>query len=219
MAAAVPVIPKPEKGEVVTDEVLSTLQFSTLAQAIAFAGQSNPSTIWREMILDSQRAYAYYRELEEKDDDVGGAIEEMKLSVTRRATQLTAPDSSSAAVEVRDFVQAQMDVFDMDAVIDTLLDAPFYGMALSEVIWNVSAAEVGIADVRDCPQELFTFGPMFQPQVGQLRFMRRASTSQAASWCPSRSSRSSATSRGRAIAADSRCCARCSGCRGSSARC
>jgi hypothetical protein len=61
--------------------VLESAQRSSLSLALGFGGTSNPSTIWQDMIGDTQRAFGYYRELEEKDDDVGGAIEELKLSV------------------------------------------------------------------------------------------------------------------------------------------
>ena len=163
---------RPPAGEIVNDVVLTSLMYSTLTLALGFSGTANPTTIWQEMIGDRQRAFTYYRELEEKDDDVGSAIEEMKLSVLRRDRQINAFDQSSDAQAVRDYVQSQFDRFDLDALVDRLLDAPFYGLAVQEIIWDVSSSEIGIADVRDCPQEAFSFNELMKPQIGPLRFMQ-----------------------------------------------
>ncbi len=160
----------PPTGELVTPQILFLNQGSTYRLAAAFAGTANPTAVWQQMIDDSPQAIIYYRELEEKDEDVGDAIEELKLSVMKRNMQVEPADDSSLAVDAADFIQAQLDGLpNLRNSINAVLDAPFYGYSISELIFDVSSGQVSLTDVRDRPQELFCFANAGYPQIGQLR--------------------------------------------------
>lgn len=162
----------PPAGEIVSQEVLSSRQLAVLPLTLGFGGVSNPTTIWNDMVRDSQRAFLYYRELEEKDDDVAGALEGLKAGVMERESLLTPADDSQQALDVTNFIRAQLDALDLERVLDGLLDAPGFGVAISECIYDVSEGQVGLQDIKDCPQELFTFAMPGFPQIGPLRFTK-----------------------------------------------
>jgi phage gp29-like protein len=162
--------PPPQAGSLVSPEILFLNQTSTFRLAAAFAGVANPTVVWQQMIDNSPQSILYYRELEEKDEDVGDAIAEMKLSVLKREMQITPADDSAAAVDAANFVEQQLNALpDWRNSFDALLDAPFYGYSVSEMIFDVSAGQASLLDIRDCPQELFAFAPLNYPQIGQLR--------------------------------------------------
>ncbi len=162
--------PLPEKGSLVTPEILFLNQSSTYRLAAAFAGVANPTVVWQQMIDNSPQAILYYRELEEKDEDVGDAIAEMKLSVLKRQMQITPADDSAKAIDAANFVEQQLQALpDWRNSFDALLDGPFYGYSVSELIFDVSAGQASLLDISDCPQELFAFAPTSYPQIGQLR--------------------------------------------------
>lgn len=163
--------PKPPKEEIVTQEVLATGRVNAWTLASGFAGISNPTTIWQQMASDSPRAYQFYRELEEKDEDVGGLLEMLKLLVLSLPHQVQPADDSAEAARAADFVREQLDAIDMHTVCDALLDAPGYGLSISEVVYDISAGQIAVKEINDCPQDLFSFGALGDPQVGPLRFM------------------------------------------------
>jgi len=163
----------PPAGEVVTQNVLVSGQNTSLSLARGFAGTANPTTIWQRMIDDAQDAFLYYRELEEKDDEVGGALDQLKLSVLRRERQVTPKDDSAEAARTAQFIQEQLArVPAFHEVLEALLDAPAYGVAIAEMIFDVSAGQVSLLDIKDRPQELFCFGKRHEPQIGPLRFLK-----------------------------------------------
>jgi phage gp29-like protein len=162
--------PLPEKDSLVTPEILYLNQASTFRLASAFAGVANPTVVWQQMIDNNPQAILYYRELEEKDEDVGDAIAEMKLSVQKREMQITPGDESARAVDAANFIEQQINALpDWRNSFDALLDAPFYGHSISEMIFDVSEGQAALTDVCDRPQELFCFAPLNYPQIGQLR--------------------------------------------------
>jgi phage gp29-like protein len=163
---------KPSTGEIVKTEVLASRQLSTLALAKGFGGQSSPTVIWESMIRDNPWAYIYYRELEEKDEDIAEALEMLKLSVMGREREIAPADDSQQALDVANFVKEQLDgISDFQRVLDSILDAAGYGVSISEMMFDVSAGQVALADIKDCPQEMFTFGEPYLPQVGPLHYL------------------------------------------------
>lgn len=169
-AAAVP--PLPPRDEFVSDEVLQSSQRTTLALAQGFAGVSDPTVIWQSMIRDFRTAFIYYRELEEKDDDVSSALEMLKLAVLARERNVVPADDSAQAQEVAQFIEAQLaGVPAFHEVLEAMLDAPAYGVHISEVLYDVSAGQVGLIDIKDRPQELFSFNPQYQLQTGPMRLL------------------------------------------------
>ena len=164
--------PVPPAGEIVTEQALYLTQIALYRNSLAFGGQKNPSTIWNSMVRDDSACILYYREIEEKDEDVANALDTLKLSVLERDRQLVPGDDSGPASDVRDFIQDQLDSLpNFHAVLDAMLDAPGYGFSVQEMIFDVSGGQVSVADIRDCPQELFLFGTRYQPQIGQLQFL------------------------------------------------
>jgi phage gp29-like protein len=163
----------PLKDEVVTQNVLYLHQYTTWRLAQAFTGMSDPTAMWQQMIMDTPFAVQFYRELEEKDEDVGAAMEELKLAVLDRNFTVQPADQSGRAVDIAQFVQSQFDAMPgFESMLDSLMDAPFYGFSLVELMYDVSAGQVSLTDAKDCPQELFTFALPFYPQMGPLRLLQ-----------------------------------------------
>jgi phage gp29-like protein len=173
MAANAPAIPPlPPDEEIVTSEVLEGIHRTTLSLAQGFSGVSDPTVIWTSMVRDFRTAFIYYRELEEKDDDVSSALEMLKLAVLGRERSVQPGDDSSQAQEAADFVQAQLDqVPSFHEVLEAMLDAPAYGVAIAEILFDVSEGQVGLIDIKDRPQELFSFNPQYMLQNGPMRLM------------------------------------------------
>jgi phage gp29-like protein len=162
----------PLKQELVTQDVLYLHQYTTWRLALAFTGMSDPTAMWQQMVMDTPFAVQFYRELEEKDEDVGAAMEELKLAVLDRNFTVQPADQTGRAVEIAQFVQSQFDAMPgFESMLDSLMDAPFYGFSLVELMYDVSAGQVSLKDAKDCPQELFTFALPFYPQTGNLRLL------------------------------------------------
>ncbi|MDR3797972.1 MAG: DUF935 family protein [Terracidiphilus sp.] len=163
----------PLKDEVVTQDVLYLHQYTTWRLALAFTGMSDPTAMWQQMVMDTPFAVQFYRELEEKDEDVGAAMEELKLAVLDRNFTVQPKDQSGRAIDIAQFVQSQFDAMPgFESMLDSLMDAPFYGFSLVELMYDVSAGQVSLKDAKDCPQELFTFALPFYPQTGNLRLLK-----------------------------------------------
>jgi phage gp29-like protein len=172
MAEENAVPPLPPAGEIVNTEALYMTQISLYRNSLAFGGTKNPSTIWNQMSRDDGSAILYYRELEEKDTDVGNALDTLKEAVLERDYTIQPFDDSTQAVEVAKFIEQQLaNVSDLDGVLDNMLDAAGYGFSISELSFDVSMGQANLLNIKDCPQELFLFGDRFQPQIGPLQFL------------------------------------------------
>ena len=176
LTQAVPPLPAP--GEIVSAAALYNTQISLYRNTLAFGGIRNPSVIWSSMLRDDGTAILYYRELEEKDTDVANALDTLKVSVLERPHSVTPADDTPLAAEVAAFVEGQLHgVPNFHGALDNLLDAPGYGFSLAELIFDTSAGQASLLDIKDCPQELFLFGDRFQPQIGQLQFLEQPQAS------------------------------------------
>jgi phage gp29-like protein len=167
------VLPLPPKGELISSTSLYMSQISLYRNTLAFGGTRNPTSIWASMVYNQPETMAYYRELEDKDEDVANCIDTLKLSVLERdRSVLPCPgDETSQAVEVKEFIEQQLGKLDFHAILDCVLDAPAYGFSVQELIFDVSAGQAELTDISDCPQELFLFGNRFYPQVGALQLL------------------------------------------------
>jgi phage gp29-like protein len=164
--------PMPPTGELVGEQKLYLTQISLYQNALAFSGQRNPSTIWGSMVRNEAMSILYYRELEDKDEDVGNALDTLKLNVLERDRSVRPKDDSGPAQDVAAFVQEQLDNLpNFHGVLDCMLDAPAYGFSVQEMIFDASMGQASLLNVNDCPQELFLFGNRFQPQIGQLQLL------------------------------------------------
>lgn len=172
MAEATPVPTSPVTAELVTPDVLATLGVNLTP----FAGSDQPSLAWRQMVSDSQSAFALYRDLEEKDGQVSSALETRKDGVLRRERKLIAASSSAAdqsrAAFAREVLAA---ISGFENILYELLDAVGYGVAILEILWEQEGSRgrfgrVFIRELRPRPPELFAFGDPGKPQTGQLRF-------------------------------------------------
>jgi phage gp29-like protein len=165
-------LPLPEKGEKVSSDVLTSNSRTTLFAARGFGGIDDPTSIWDLMLRDTQQAFGFYRELEEKDTDAAGALEKLKLSVTGRSRRMVPADESQLALDIANDIETQMEEAGLDSALDFILDFPGYGVTISELIFDVSASQVKLLEIHDCPQELFRFNGYLQPPIGPLRLMQ-----------------------------------------------
>ncbi len=165
--------PLPPKGEMISSNSLYMQQISLYRNTLAFGGSRNPSDIWAAMTFNLPETMSYYRELEDKDEDVANCIDTLKLSVLERDRSiLPAPgDESSQAGDIKEFIEDELGKIDFHAVLDCVLDAPAYGFSVQEMIFDASAGQASLVDISDCPQELFLFGNRFYPQVGNLQLL------------------------------------------------
>jgi phage gp29-like protein len=165
-------LPLPPKGSIVTDRALYLTEISLYRNSLAFGGTRNPSAIWASMVYNQPWTMAYYRELEEKDEDVANCLDSLKLSVLERDRSVQpANDEDSRAVDTKEFIEAQLAPLDFHAVLDCVLDAPGYGFSVQEMIFDVSGGQASLVEIADCPQELFLFANRYYPQIGNLQFL------------------------------------------------
>jgi phage gp29-like protein len=166
-----PVPPLPPKGQIVSAEQLYLTQISLYRNSLAFGGQRNPSSIWATMVYNHPLTMAYYRELEDKDEDVSNCLDTLKLSVLERDRNVQSYDDTPGALEVKEFIEAQLGALDLHTVLDCILDAPAYGFSIQEMLFDTSMGQASLVGIDDCPQELFLFGDRYQPQIGPLQFL------------------------------------------------
>ncbi len=162
-----PVPARPQEKELVTNAILTVVGLN----AQAFSGDSNPSTLWRRMVSNSPGIHPYYRELEAKDLDINTAGETRRLLVRSRESGVQAADEASGlagqlATEASQFIDS---IPNFRFALWELLDAPFYGYAELEILWNIADGRVGVEKLVGRPQELFSFNELTQPQTGPLR--------------------------------------------------
>lgn len=164
--------PLPHAGKILTDQALYLTQISLYRNSLAFSGNRNPTSIWASMVYNQPWTMAYYREIEDKDEDVANCLDSLKLSVLERSRSvLPANEDDSRAVDTKEFIEKQLDQVDFHTVLDCVLDAPGYGFSVQEMIFDVSAGQVALAEIADCPQELFLFGNRYYPQIGNLQML------------------------------------------------
>jgi phage gp29-like protein len=170
----IPAVPAmPPRGEMLSSSSLYMQQISLYRNTLAFGGTRNPSEIWAAMTYNMSQTMAYFRELEDKDEDVANCLDTLKLSVLERdRSVLPAPrDESAQAQEVKEFIEAELGKLDFHAVLDCVLDAPGYGFSVQELVFDASMGQASLLAINDCPQELFLFGNRFYPQVGNLQLL------------------------------------------------
>ena len=174
-------IPLPPKGAIVSEQALYLSQISLYRNTLAFGGTRNPTAIWAAMTFNEPWTMAYFRELEDKDEDVANCLDSLKLSVLERARSVQpANDNDSRAVDTKEFIEAQLAPLDFHAVLDCVLDAPGYGFSVQEMIFDVSEGQASLTGIDDCPQELFLFGNRFRPQSGNLQYLEQPWASEGA---------------------------------------
>jgi phage gp29-like protein len=156
----------------IPDQSLYMQQISLYRNTLAFGGTRNASDIWAAMTYRMPETMAYYRELEDKDEDVSNALDDLKLSVmSRNITVQPANDKDSAAVDTKEFIEAQLAKVKFDEVLDCVLDAVGYGFSVQEMIFDTSMGQASLLDLNDSPQELFLFGNRYYPQTGPLQLL------------------------------------------------
>jgi phage gp29-like protein len=167
-----PVPALPPRNPVVTEQALYLTEISLYRNTLAFGGTRNPTSIWASMQYNTPYTMGYYRELEDKDEDVSNALDTLKYEVTKRARSIEpANDTDSMAVDTKEFIEQQLEKIDFEDLLDCILDAAGYGFSVQELMFDVSAGQAALTEVADCPQELFLFGNRFRPQVGNLQYL------------------------------------------------
>jgi phage gp29-like protein len=172
MADEVAIPALPPKDEIVSTQALYNTQIALYRNTLAFSGTQNPTMIWSQMVRDDAAAMLYYREIEEKDTDVANALDTLKEAVLERDYEIQPFDDSGPAQDVANFINAQLaNVTNLDCAIENLLDAAGYGFSVAELLFDTSAGQASLVDIKDCPQELFLFGDRYTPQIGNLQFL------------------------------------------------
>jgi len=159
---------RPVIGEIVRQEVLRY----PMLQPQAFSGAMNPSGIYQLMVFGSAPAFPYYREIEEKDTAIASAIDTRKKLVLGRDRGVQCADESSGdAKKYADGLSAFIQSIPrFNFALEELLDAPHYGYAVLEILWDFDArGQVICKGLPGRPQELFRFGLVTDPQTGPLR--------------------------------------------------
>ena len=164
--ATTPQLMKPEKRQVVTQEILRT----TGLNAQAFSGAQNLSTLYRRMVDGSASVFSLYRELEEKDTAVASALSTRRALVLSREAKVQSADAANPtaqrfAEETSNFLDR---IPNLEFALWELLDAPGYGYAVAEILWRIDDGRIGVEKIVGRPQELFRFGKPFEPQTGEL---------------------------------------------------
>lgn len=161
----------PKTQEIVTNEIL---RYHGGLNAQAFSGATNPSDLWRIFMSGWTNVFPYYREIEEKDTAISSALETRRLLVLARGWQVTsADDAAGEANEIQEeasrFLQA---IPNFNFALEELLDAPAYGYAVSEIMWENDGTEISVSKIIGRPQEYFRFGKdQWDPQLGDLHFL------------------------------------------------
>lgn len=172
MAEETNVPPAPPSGTIVTPAALYNTEITLWRNTMAFGGMRSPTAIWQEMVRNGGLAIPFYRELEEKDTDVANALDTLRQSVLKREHRVTPADQSSLAIDIAQFIEAQLNGLpDFHQVLANLMDGPGYGFSIGEMVFDTSNGQANLLDVLDCPQELFLFGDRYQPQIGPLQFL------------------------------------------------
>ncbi|HEY4358264.1 MAG TPA: DUF935 family protein [Acidobacteriaceae bacterium] len=162
----------PPSGQIVTTGVLQQAMYAQWRNAAAFTGMRDPSQTWAMMMRGDGWSIPFYRELEDKDEDVSSALDELRFSVLEREWNITPGDQTAAAIDAATEMKAQLDALDFDSIAESMLDACGYGYSVQEMMFDSSAGQARLIGIDDCPQEMFSFGPTFQPQVGQMQLLQ-----------------------------------------------
>jgi len=137
---------------VVSQDALYMSQISLYRNTLAFGGLRNPTDIWATMKYNHPQAMMLYRELEEKDEDVANALHSLRLSVLERDRSVKPADDSQQALEIAEFVQAQIDGLpDFHGTLDCILDAPGYGFSVQEMIFDTSMGQASLTGIKRLP--------------------------------------------------------------------
>lgn len=162
--------PVPEKGRIVTADVLRSYQALDWR---SFAGETNPSRVWQQMLSDSTSAFKFYRDIEEKDLHVAAMLDVRKDAVLRRKHQIVAASDAPEDKQRAEFViEALGRLGRLEEILDELMDAPAYGLSLGEILWEEADGRIWAKDIVSVPQEFFRFGDRLDSsQTGILRFV------------------------------------------------
>lgn len=165
--------PKLVLDEVVTDEVLRWVG----TNIHAFSGLDDPTLVWQAMLRDGPNAIDYYEDIEEKDDAVSGALDQIRESILNCDTKILPASDSAEDKRNADFaIEVFQNISMFDDILNGLLDAAGKGVSIAEIMWaregTGQRSPVRIAAIKPRPQQIFTFGDLGMPQTGELRLAR-----------------------------------------------
>ncbi|HUS95756.1 MAG TPA: DUF935 family protein [Hyphomicrobiaceae bacterium] len=162
---------RPPAGEMMDPKVLSDRNQQLVLTP--FAGDPNPTAVWYEMITDSVRAFTYYRDNEEKDDQIAQCLETRKNGVLSRERQIVPASKDSQDAQVAEFVEEVLaGIPNFGNILNELLDAPPHGVAIAETIWQSDGSRIIVENIKPRPPEWFLFNPVTQIQNGPLRLKK-----------------------------------------------
>ena len=167
---------EPLPAKAVTGEMMDAKVLADRSQQLnlaPFSGAVNPSTVWDQMMRDDPGVFAYYRDLEEKDDQIAQCLETRKNGVLSRERQLVAASKDAADQKVMEFVKEVLAAIpNFDNILAELLDAPAFGLTVAETIWQQDGARIYVEDLKPRAPEWFLFNPIIQMQNGPLRLKK-----------------------------------------------
>ena len=105
------------------------------------------------------------------DDQVAMAIQQRKLGVLEKGGYRMTPGAAqgeepdAAAVSLRDELWADLERVDLHNLMSELLDAPYHGFTVAEIIWTPDSGRLRVHDIRVRNRHWFGFGG-----DGDLRF-------------------------------------------------
>ncbi len=158
---------RPDIRELVTKKILHLSGLN----AQAYSGAQNPSNVYTLMVTGSPMVMPFYREIEEKDTAIASALAMRRLLVLARDAGVAsaAPGNALADGYAQGLSEFLRKIPRFDFALWELLDSPGYGFTVVEILWRIDPdGGIGVEKLVGRPQEIFSFGKFFEPQVGEL---------------------------------------------------
>jgi len=138
---------KTDLTEVLTDDIAVRQAQSTY---IGFFNQlPDPDPVLKKL----GKSIEVYRDLT-TDGHLFANIQQRKAEITSLLWELKQNDADDKSFE---FIQKIFNRFDIDELIEQMLNAPLYGYSVLEVIWKNESGSIIPERIEEKPQEWFTF--------------------------------------------------------------
>ncbi|TEB09151.1 phage portal protein family protein [Pelotomaculum propionicicum] len=137
-------IRRPEKSEIITADKLNWQIIMNMLP--------DP-----DIILQKTGKTAEVFEEMENDPHVWACLSSRKAGVLTKEWDVLPAGDSPREQEIASFVKSALDDLDMDSLIRQVLDAPFHGYTVHELIWKEARGRWVIDTFKDRPQKYFGF--------------------------------------------------------------
>lgn len=137
-------IRRPEKSEIITADKLNWQLIMNMLP--------DP-----DIILQKTGKTAEVFDEMENDSHVWACLSSRKAGVLTKEWDVVPAGDNPRDQEIASFVKSALDDLDMDSLIRQLLDAPFHGYTVHELIWKEARGRWVIDAFKDRPQRFFGF--------------------------------------------------------------